>query len=817
MIACLPRIAPAQALAVARGPGLPHSGAMPGKLLLALAFGAMCASTNAMAQTVIDGGRPIGRIYVAPRPAPPPGQPAARPAGKAAPADTLALAVGELNEHLKKMSGASLAVVETGDPDAVKGPSIVLGDLAVRMGAEPQKLSESQEGFRLLTRGRQLLIGGQSDAAVLIGVYALLEALGCDWVMPGAIGEVVPKRRTVAIPAMDRSEAPDFAMRRLWYGGGKRIVSAEEKARFDLWQRRQRGGDYQPVAQQTAGHVWQAFIRRHQAEFDRDPTMYALRRQDDGTLVREGPQIETTHPRVIALMAQDIRDRFAKEGWPKDKKVGFPIGPADGFGFSESPETIAAGANRFDPAAGVMDMTDQIVLLGNQILDRLGPDYPNVLLGFYSYAAHAGYPLRYRPNPRIAVIFAPITYSRFHSVVDPLSRSQAPYRKVVERWAALSRKQGNPLIFRGYNWNLSDNLLPYTKARIWGEDLPFYKAMGIIGLNVEATKAWSINAPGDWIFMKLAWNASQDWHALLRDYCNTAYGRGGPAMLAYFLRLAERQHSGGQEAGAHFAFPLLYDRAFVAAAKADIDRALRDAAEPDQKTRIRYVADTVRALELYLDFHEAGLRFDFAGAKAAFDAMLAHWQQSYARNSDSVAREGVDHLQRLMGTFVDESVVHSRPPYRIVASLPDQLQTAFASEEQGLKAGFAARDADEAAFAPTRTISSTWDAQRLGGGGHAVWYRHHFRLPPAARGKKIGLFLGGFDDQAKVWINGRLVGESDADFSAPARFDLTPALDPDGDNVLAIHITRAGGINEIGVGGLLRPSFLYEGDANAGK
>lgn len=364
---------------------------------------------------------------------------------------------------------------------------------------------------------------------------------------------------------------------------------------------------------------------------------------------------------------------------------------------------------------------------------------------------------------------------------------------------------------------MSDNLLPYTKARIWGEDLPIYKGMGIIGLNVEATKAWSINGPGDWIFMKLAWDASQDWRALLRDYCNTAYGRGGPAMLGYFLRLAERQHEGGHEAGAHHAFPLLYDRAFVAAAKADVERALRAAAEPDEQTRILYVADNVRALELYLDFHEAGLRFDFAAAKTAFDSMLAHWDQSYARNSDIVAREGVDHLQRQMGFFADESLARSSPPYRMVAPLPDRLPTAFAAEAQGLKAGFAARGADAAAFALTRTISSTWDAQRLGGAGRAVWYRHHFRLPPTARGKRIGLFLGGFDDQAKVWINGRLAGASAARFSAPARFDLTAGLDPGGDNVLAIHITREGGINEIGVGGLFRPSFLYESPATPGK
>ena len=44
-------------------------------------------------------------------------------------------------------------------------------------------------------------------------------------------------------------------------------------------------------------------------------------------------------------------------------------------------------------------------------------------------------------------------------------------------------------------------------------------------------------------------------------------GAGAAPMERYFLRLTETQHNSGQEAGSYFAFHLMYDDAFVAAAQ----------------------------------------------------------------------------------------------------------------------------------------------------------------------------------------------------------------------------------------------------------
>jgi hypothetical protein len=774
------------------------------RILLVTALALAAHAAHAM--TLVKDGAPVAKIYVTPllKPDPKVRNPASE--------SSLSTAVRELNYHLQKMSGATLQIVETEDVQQVKAPAIVLGDLAVKLGAVPQKKSESKEGFRLLTKSGLLLIGGESDDGVLFGADAILEKLGCDWVMPGEIGEIIPQRKTVEVGDLDESQAPAFAMRRLWYRGGARLNTPEDSARFETWSRRQKAGSYNPPAAQTAGHYWDQFIKKHKAEFDKDPTMYALRRAPDGTLKRMGPQIESTHPRVIELFVQDIKDAFEKNHWPHDKAVGFPIGPADGLGFSESVESQLVASGRIDPIVGAPDQTDVLVLLANHIFEKLGAEYPNVYLGCYSYSVHADYPMRYQPNPHYVQIFAPINFSRFHSLLDPHSKSQAYYKSVVEQWGRLAKEQGNPLIYRGYNWNLAENMLPYSKLGIWGEELPFYHRMGVLGLNVEATKAWSVNGPNDWLFMKLAWNSNQDWKALLHEYCAKAFGAGAAPMERYFLHLTATQSEAGQEAGSYWSFPLIYDDRFIQEARRDFEEAQRLAQSPQEKTRIGFFADNVTALELYLKYFHATESFRFAEAKADYDAMLSHWQKQYDANSDLVAKEVPQYLKRFIASFVEMSVKYSMGDYKIVSTLPDELPTLFDPNAVGERMRFQGTAINDATLLKTKTFSSTWDAQGLAAlRGGAVWYRHHFSLPAAVKGKPVGLFIGGVDDEARVWINGQLVGSSGRGFSKPFVFDLTDGLRYDGDNVLAIEVVRNSAANEIGTGGILRPCFLFTG------
>ncbi len=66
-------------------------------------------------------------------------------------------------------------------------------------------------------------------------------------------------------------------------------------------------------------------------------------------------------------------------------------------------------------------------------------------------------------------------------------------------------------------------------------------------------------------------------------------------------------------------------------------------------------------------------------------------------------------------------------------------------------------------------------------------YRRRFKLPPEARGKHVFVDFEGVMTASTVWINGQRLGEYKGGYT-PFSFDLTPHLDFEGENVLAVDV-----------------------------
>jgi beta-galactosidase len=66
-------------------------------------------------------------------------------------------------------------------------------------------------------------------------------------------------------------------------------------------------------------------------------------------------------------------------------------------------------------------------------------------------------------------------------------------------------------------------------------------------------------------------------------------------------------------------------------------------------------------------------------------------------------------------------------------------------------------------------------------------YRRRFKLPPEARGKHVFVDFEGVMTSSTVWINGTRLGEYKGGYT-PFSFDLTPHLNYDGENVLAVDV-----------------------------
>jgi hypothetical protein len=66
-----------------------------------------------------------------------------------------------------------------------------------------------------------------------------------------------------------------------------------------------------------------------------------------------------------------------------------------------------------------------------------------------------------------------------------------------------------------------------------------------------------------------------------------------------------------------------------------------------------------------------------------------------------------------------------------------------------------------------------------------AWYRRHFQVPAALRGKRLLLHFGAVDYVARVWLNGQFLGEHRGGYT-PFAFEITHGM-RDGYNELVVH------------------------------
>jgi len=108
-----------------------------------------------------------------------------------------------------------------------------------------------------------------------------------------------------------------------------------------------------------------------------------------------------------------------------------------------------------------------------------------------------------------------------------------------------------------------------------------------------------------------------------------------------------------------------------------------------------------------------------------------------------------------------------------------------------------------------KTYSASIDEQGQPFFRGLVWYRHEFTLPAGAQSAKaLKLWLGGTDDVVHAYLNGKDLGTQAPGNFGPAEFDLTPAINRTGRNILTLSVDNSG-ITELGTGGLVRPALIY--------
>lgn len=364
-----------------------------------------------------------------------------------------------------------------------------------------------------------LEIWGFDERGSYNAVCGLLARLGMRWYFPGELGEVVPRLETVAVPPLDETVKPDFAVRRFNVRFG---TNGPETARWAM-----RLGLRDPNELQVA-HGMDTMTGKD-AVFAEHPEWFALyggkRHYTPGYSKN---QLCYSHPGLFEETVRWARAQFDHYDFET-----VSIMPPDGYtAICQCPDC----AGKDDPArADRGHLSDYVWDFVNRVAKEVGKTHPDKRILNCAYGAYTSPPLKIaklEPNVQVCIVGG-----RRPTADKP--GQQAEIRKLREDWLA---KTSQPLlVFENYPFTDRGWYLPSFVPHTIGASINETKGVSMgediwLSLGPDFTKkALGYNHFPVYFTARMYWGGKEaDVDALFREYCRLFYGPAEREMLAFF-------------------------------------------------------------------------------------------------------------------------------------------------------------------------------------------------------------------------------------------------------------------------------------------
>lgn len=804
-------------------------------ILIAVATG-LNPVLRAQQLPLVENGRAVSAIVVEKAPEKPPAEvnPSAGPASSFERHEALVLKPArDIQEALRKMSGAEVPLIAEGDPlpkDVTTRVFVGRTEAARKAGVKffsgcdlkPRPDAFEEEGYVLQSKGSDLYIVGNQDgiyAGTAYGCYAFLERLGCRWFFPGTWGEVIPKRATVKVGELNVESRPDFPVRSIGWSGWVKI-SRDENLELSDWMvkiglrpaGRMFGGTSRYIYPGASDSTLNSLLPPKEYGRSR-PDFYATRQ--DGTQPTNGSSMLClSNPDVLSESIKNLSEAFdgrRKIGMAGPTGAGFS--PPDGTPYCYCKACQAEGGNFNYPRYIHNPMSSELYF---KFMAGLANAFPDKYITCHAYAGREAPPQGMAAlPPNVAIIYAPIACDVLHPDNHPKS-----WRR-QEMWSILSkyRRMTPHVIVRDYNPGLVLGFfVPERMAENLAVNIPEYKKLGIKGMAPEGRKSFMQTWLSYYVMSKLLWDAETDVEALKRDFYTTFFGEAaGTAVRAWWDAIADTLVNADILAHEDWLLTHIYTADFATRLHAHVQAAQAAATEEPYRSRVAAFALIADHFEAFAAMFEAEKNMDLAAAlreaermeadKVELNALYPHfidnglWHR-VAMTSASAVRDHRQWLEMTQGTNG-----------ALVAALP--LECPFRRDpfNRGVLMEWYAADFAEADW-ETRNTFFLWDQQEkpLTAAGDDWdgygWYRMHVDIPAQWKGKPMRLRLGGVINEAWVWVNGNYAGHRphrlwwSGDRSLD--LDISAQVRPGQENLIAIRVH-----NDTDIGGIYRRGFLY--------
>lgn len=431
-------------------------------------------------------------------------------------------AAKELQHYINVISGVQIEIKEiknTTELKRIKCP-IVIGKLAQDIGVSPPNSKFGVDGHTIEVTKNRILLVGETPMATYFSVALLLEKIGCRWYMPGELGEIIPKTKTITLKLGTTNVVPDLWNRMMWYSGGKN--TKEEVERMGIWLLRNR----QYGERAYVGHAWNGILSpKHY--FEQHPEWFAL---IGGK--RNPVQLCTTNKDMIKQFIYNLKEQIKNN----PSSTWWTLSPNDGAAFCE-----CINCKSLDPGLNDITMsnlplvTDRLLVFYNEVIDSVISEYPDKYFTFFAYVNHLAPPKNLKIHPRLIPVITPITYSRYHEMNSKNSETQRALAAYVKEWA----EKVDFLLYYTYSYNLGDQLLPYTKEHQIKHDWPFMFNHKLAGVTIETNKSWSNLLPWYYLMAKLNVDMDTDLAQVEKEFYENFFGNAAPYMKQYMKLLSD--------------------------------------------------------------------------------------------------------------------------------------------------------------------------------------------------------------------------------------------------------------------------------------
>jgi hypothetical protein len=492
---------------------------------------------------------------------------------------TARFAAGELQNYVRKATGATLPIVDTvGDDGAVE---VVIGDGKISRSLGVDAMDLGRDSFTIKTIGNRIVILGEDhpteeiehrflanvgyntsgyEHATLFGVYDFLERfVGVRWYLPVDIGEVVPKTDTLSIPAVDITDGPNKVGRYIHipYGADDRDdpppktdrsgyrpgFTGEEESAFSrrrgLWFLRLR---HETQLMSGAPHTMPILISEKQYG-ESNPEFFALGedgKRNPGHHCYTNPgTITTLIGQVEACFGGKPASSYGLENWGSmsiDCTAGkaFHIAPSDGY-----VPCLCETCEGFRAACGpeVVHLEEELVWTTIiKVADAVGKTFPD------NYISVSGYgPLGAPPKQKIPanIFVGPMAMS------GPYSEFRADMMKeelkVLDWWnEAITPEQYGGFYHYPvracweegrYFWHKS---ICGSIPRAFASCYQRYADRGLGTYCYLLSHRIAYDHLNIYVFYKYHWNPDRDIDALLNEYYALFYGPASARMKNFW-------------------------------------------------------------------------------------------------------------------------------------------------------------------------------------------------------------------------------------------------------------------------------------------